>query len=98
MSHDTIHVHHEPVPYSTFVLVWIALLILTSITVGASILFPGIIGISVAGVVTPIKAFLVMYWFMHLKWESNGLKVMVACAFLLLVVLMAGLYGDLLFR
>ncbi|MCA9783847.1 MAG: cytochrome C oxidase subunit IV family protein [Candidatus Delongbacteria bacterium] len=98
MSHDTSHEHHEPAPYSTFVLVWIALLALTTITVAGSLLFPGTVGITIAGIVTPVKAFLVMYWFMHLKWESRGLRIMVACAFLLLVILLAGLFGDLLFR
>ena len=39
-----------------------------------------------------------MYWFMHLKYESTVLKVMVASAMAVLLILLAGLMGDLLFR
>ncbi len=98
MSHDNSHAHHEPIPYHVFVIVWIALLVLTGITVGASIFFPGVIGITVAGIVTPLKAFLVMYWFMHLKYEGPAMKIMVASAMIILLILLAGLLGDILFR
>lgn len=63
-------------PDGLFVMVWVGLLVLTAITVGGSVFFPGKIGILVAMVVTPIKATLILMYFMHLKYEKKGFVAM----------------------
>ena len=63
-------------PDGLFILVWVALLVLTAITVGGSVFFPGKVGIFVAMIVTPIKAALILMYFMHLKYEKKGFVVM----------------------
>ena len=67
------------VEYRTFVAVWAALLALTGVLVGVSQL-----GTEVAVwamlLITPLKAGLVLYYFMHLKYEGPLLKAMVFVA------------------
>ena len=89
---------HQLIPTGTFVLVWVALLILTGITAGASILFPGRVGVGVAMVVTPIKASLILLYFMHLKYESAVFKAMFLVAVCILAVIMGLTFFDYLYR
>ena len=85
---------HAPVPTGTFVMVWAALLALTAVTVAASVWFPGRVGIGVAMVVTPIKAALILLWFMHLKYESLVFKLMFLAAILILAIVMGLTFFD----
>lgn len=85
---------HGPVPNGVFILVWVALMVLTAITVGASVWFPGRIGIGVAMVVTPIKATLILLWFMHLKYEKPVFKFMFLSAMLILAIVMGLTFFD----
>jgi cytochrome c oxidase subunit 4 len=89
---------HEPQPYFTFVAVWIALMILTCITVGASILYPGTIGTAIAMTVTPIKAGLVLFYFMHLKWEPPVFRIMFLVTVAILATFMGLSFFDYLYR
>ena len=76
------------------VTVWVALLLLTAITVAASVFFPGRIGIGVAVLVTPIKAALILMWFMHLKYEKPVFKFMFLVAMLVLAIVMGLTFFD----
>jgi cytochrome c oxidase subunit 4 len=49
-------------------------------------------------IVTPTKASLVFYYFMHLKYESAALKYMVAIAIAVLVIFVGLTFTDYLFR
>lgn len=88
------HAAHAPVPNATFVLVWVGLVLLTAVTVTASVLFPGKVGIGVAMVVTPVKAALILLWFMHLKYEKPVFKVMFLSAMLILAIVMGLTFFD----
>ena len=85
---------HHVVPDGVMILVWIALLILTAITVGASVWFPGRGGVAVAMIVTPIKAALILMFFMHLKYEKPVFKWMFLVAAGLLAVIMGITFFD----
>ncbi len=85
---------HPPVSNGTFVLVWLALLVLTAVTVAASVWFPGRVGIGVAMVVTPVKAALILLWFMHLKYEALVFKLMFLAAILILAIVMGLTFFD----
>jgi cytochrome c oxidase subunit 4 len=76
------------------VLVWVALLILTAITVAASVLWPGRVGVGVALVVTPLKAALILMFFMHLKYETTVFKVMFLVAAAILAIIMGITFFD----
>jgi cytochrome c oxidase subunit 4 len=94
--HDThaTHAAHAPVPTNVFILVWVGLLVLTGITVAASVWFPGKVGIGVAMVVTPIKAAMILLWFMHLKYEKPVFRFMFLSAMLILAIVMGLTFFD----
>lgn len=63
--------HHEIGP-KTLIVVWLALTILTLVTVySASIDFGRVINIIIAMVIASAKASIVAYYFMHLKFEDK---------------------------
>ena len=91
---------HDPadVNYGLYVMVWIALLALTQFTVTAAQLHLGQLGIAIAVLVTPAKALLVLYYFMHLKYEKLIFKVMFCFAVFILIVAIAGTFFDVAYR
>ena len=93
-THASVHEEYHPVPDGVMVLVWVALLILTAITVGASVLWPGRVGIGVALIVTPLKAALILMFFMHLKYEPTVFKVMFLVAASILAIVMGITFFD----
>ena len=84
--------HHDDelhiVPDLTQFRVFVALIILTAITVAASVMYPGKIGIAVALVVTPAKATLILMYFMHLKFERPVFVAMFLVAVAVLALVM----------
>ena len=91
-------VHGHIIPYQTLVRVWIALLVLTAILVAASKLFNGVLSVWAMLILTPIKAGLVFFYFMHLKYESTFLKFLVFLTLGLLTMLIGLLFFDILYR
>ena len=61
----------------TFLAIWIALLIFTGITVGVSFINLGVFSAVVALVIATIKAFLVVLFFMEVRFSSKMTKVVV---------------------
>lgn len=78
--------------------VWVALILLTAATVFASVKYPGGIGIGVALVVTPVKATLILMYFMHLKYERPIFTAMFLVAITILALVMGLTIVDYLFR
>ncbi|MBE7438989.1 MAG: cytochrome C oxidase subunit IV family protein [Spirochaetales bacterium] len=60
-------------PLKTYLTVWVALLILTGITYGASYVNWGgtLMNVIVAVIIATVKAALVLLYFMHMKHESR---------------------------
>src|SRR5205085_820772 len=94
--------HEEPhdhvVPISTYVLVFLALLVGTGATVGASYVDLGIWNTPVAMLIAATKASLVVFFFMHLKYSSKLFWVWVGAAIFFLAHLMLGTGADFLAR
>ena len=94
--------HHDDdlhsVPDRTQFNVFVALIILTAITVTGSVKYPGAIGIAVAMVVTPLKASLILMYFMHLKYERPVFVIMFLVAISILAVVMGLTIVDYQFR
>ncbi|MDD5656209.1 MAG: cytochrome C oxidase subunit IV family protein [Elusimicrobia bacterium] len=93
MGNEQAHV----IPYRTLALVWMALLLLTLALWGLSRLSQRL---AVLGLLTisPFKAGLVLYVFMHLRYERVLLRTMVFAALAILVIFLALLFSDIPFR
>jgi cytochrome c oxidase subunit 4 len=82
----------------TFVLVWAALLMLTAITVTVAKLNLGAFSIFTAVVIASIKAGLVLWFFMHLKYEKRLLKLLLLVPIVTLAVIIGLTFIDVLYR
>ena len=70
----TTHTHteeHHITSNKTYIIVWLALMVMTAITVYVSYINFGILNIVIALVVASIKASIVALYFMHLKFEDS---------------------------
>lgn len=65
------HDEHEEhlVPYKTFILVWMALIVLTLVTVGVSYLDLKHLSFAIALLIAVVKSTLVLMYFMHMRWD-----------------------------
>ena len=89
--------HAEHPGYGTFIKVWVALLILTGALVGVSHLGQTY---AVWGLLTltPLKAGLVFYFFMHLKYEGPLFKIVILVTLGTLLIFFALLFSDVAFH
>jgi len=90
--------HGHIVPYATFVRVWLVLLFLTGLLVVAGTLFHESLSVAALLTLTPLKAGLVFFYFMHLKYEKTSLKALVFMTLGLLTLVIALLFFDILYR
>jgi cytochrome c oxidase subunit 4 len=101
-SHGHSGEHHgdagHVVPVSTFLKVLIALLILTVITVLAAQVDLGKWNIVGALVIASMKASLVILIFMHGKYENKILWTYILIPFILLAIMIGGIFTDNPFR
>jgi cytochrome c oxidase subunit IV len=95
-NNSTSNVQFHP-GYATFIRVWVALLLLTALLVTLSRLGQTA---AVWGLLTltPLKAGLVFYFFMHLRYEGPLLKAIVLVTLGTLLVFLALLFSDVAFR
>jgi cytochrome c oxidase subunit 4 len=96
MDHSEVHVHI--VPYRTFVRVWLLLLLLTAILVLTSKLWHEALSVWAMLILTPIKAGLVFFYFMHLKYERPYLRGLVFLTLGFLTLFIGLLFFDILNR
>ena len=97
MTMDTTHEHIEPVSHKTITTVWVVLLALTAALVAVSRVSP-FWAVAAMLTLTPLKAALVFYYFMHLKYEGPLIKGMVAIALTVLVIFIGMMFLDVAFR
>jgi len=84
--------------YSTLVLVWLALLVLTAITVAVSRLDLGALNIWAAIAIACIKTSLVVAFFMHMKYENTLFRVFLLVALVTLMTFIGLTFFDVLYR
>jgi cytochrome c oxidase subunit 4 len=89
---------HHPLADNLLLKVFTALIVLTGITVAASVYYPGKIGVGVAMVVTPLKATLILMFFMHLRYERRVFVIMFLVAIAVLAIVMGLTFFDYLYR
>ena len=83
---------HHIVSFNTQIIVWIALLFLTWLTVTVAYIDFKNLAVFVALTIAVVKSTLVLTYFMHLKFDSKILTV-----FLILVVVIFGVFIGLTF-
>ncbi len=93
-SHELGHV----VPFKIYVGVFLALGVLTVLTVWVSHIDLGAMNIVVAMLVASVKAMLVALFFMHLKYEKPTTWLYAFFPIFLLAILLAGVFIDNPFR
>ena len=86
------------IPYRTLAVVWLLLILFTAILVSASLFFHETLSVAAMLILTPIKAGLVFFYFMHLKYEKTYLKALVFLTLGLLVLVIGILFSDVLYR
>jgi len=94
-EHAADHIEHPG--YGTFIKVWAVLLVLTACLVGLSQVSHSY---AVLGLLTltPLKAGLVFYFFMHLRYEGPLFKVVLLVTLGTLLIFFALLFSDVAFR
>ncbi|MGE5400638.1 MAG: cytochrome C oxidase subunit IV family protein [Ignavibacteriales bacterium] len=90
--------HPHIVNYSTYILVWLALLAFTAITVSVAGINFGGITLAIAVLIAIVKSTLVLNIFMHIKFDDVVFKVFIAIAVLTLTAVFIFTFSDILFR
>ncbi len=88
----------EALSYGTYITIWFALVVLTGATVTAAGLHFGKLTVLAAIMIAGIKSSLVLFYFMHLKYEDRVFKIMLTVAVMTMVVILLLTYADTLFR
>ncbi len=90
--------HAHIVPYKTFMIIWIILLILTGITIAVAQYDLGALNIWVALGTATLKSGLVVAIFMHMKYESLLFKLSLLSALAILAIFIGLNFFDVLYR
>ena len=89
---------HTPVPDRTFISVWIALLILTGLTIKAAQLRMGAWSMVANIAIASTKASLVLWFFMHLKYERLMFKVLLLVPVITISIIIGMTFFDIWYR
>jgi cytochrome c oxidase subunit 4 len=89
---------HAAVPYRTFIIVWALLLVLTATTVAVSRIHLGALNIWVALGIASLKSGLVIFFFMHLKYEKLLFKIFLLGALVTLAIFIGLTFFDVHYR
>lgn len=81
-------------PVSLYITIFLALMVLTALTVGAAFVDLGQFNFLVAMIIAAFKASLVIWYFMHVKYASKLTKLTVATGMFFLAILLGLLLLD----
>lgn len=84
--------------YGTHLAVLAMLLVLTAITVGITRFELGPYNTTAAMLIAGLKAFIVLAWFMHLKFESSFYRIMVALVIAIFLLILFITFFDYSYR
>jgi cytochrome c oxidase subunit IV len=89
-SHGAGHIS----PVSLYITIFGALMVLTGVTVGAAYVDLGVFNFAVAMLIAGFKASLVIWYFMHVKYQSRLTKLTVATGLFFLAILLSLMLVD----
>lgn len=98
MQNNETHQAHHIVGYGIYVIVWLALLAFTAITVSVAGINFGGVTLLIAIIIAVIKSSLVLNIFMHVRFDDVVFKVFIAIAVVVLFVLFSLTFFDYIFR
>ena len=81
-------------PISLYISIFLALMVLTAVTVGAAFINLGSFNFPIAMVIAVFKASLVVWFFMHVKWQSHLTKLTLATGMFFLAILLGMMLID----
>ena len=84
--------------YGIYILVWLALLTLTAVTVVVAGIDIGRFTVATALIIAVFKSYLVLTVFMHLKSESKVFRIFVFVALLFLLISFILMFADYSFK
>lgn len=85
-------------PVRACIWVWAGLMALTAVTVGIAGVDLGFPHVLAAMIVATAKAGLVVFWFMHIKYEGAAIRWMLFSAFLILAIFISFTFFDVAYR
>jgi cytochrome c oxidase subunit IV len=91
---DEEHEHEHIVPRSLYVGIFAALMVLTTVTVWVAYIDLGMLNVGVALLVAVVKATLVVLFFMHVKYSSRLVQLVVIASIVWLVILFGITLSD----
>ncbi len=94
MSNEKQHI----VPFKLYLIVLLALLVLTFSSIGITSIELGAYTVAGALLFAIIKSYLVLTYFMHLKYDKPYIRIMVAFVFTIFVVVLVITFLDYLYR
>jgi cytochrome c oxidase subunit 4 len=89
---------HHIIHTKTYIAVWLGLLALTALTIKAAQLHLGARGMLANLLIASSKASLVLWFFMHLKYEQRLLKVMILIPIVTLTIIIGLTFFDIWYR
>ena len=89
---------HHIVPYKTYVIILLSLIALTFISIGITEIELGAYTVAGALLFACVKSYLVLTYFMHLKYDKPYIKAMVLFVFAIFVVVIVITFLDYLYR
>jgi len=92
-AHDS-HAGGHVSPVSLYITIFLALMVLTGVTVAAAFVNLGQFNFLVAMIIACFKASLVIWYFMHVKYQSRLTKLTVATGLFFLAVLLGLMLVD----
>lgn len=90
--------NHHIVSYRSHILVWVALLFFTVLTVAAVLVDLKNFVVFTALIIASIKATIVAVYFMHLKFDSKVLSIMFGITIMVFITFMLLTFVDYSFR
>lgn len=93
MEKHSEHAQHSH-GYGVYILVWLALMALTGITVAVAGIDFGGITVATALLIASVKTYLVLIIFMHLRSEDITFKIFVVVALFFLLISFVLLFSD----
>jgi cytochrome c oxidase subunit 4 len=81
-------------PISLYVTIFLALMVMTGVTVGAAFVNLGWFNFPLAMIIACFKASLVIWYFMHVKYQSRLTKLTVATGLFFLTILLGMMLID----
>ena len=90
--------HHHIVPIKVYLAIFMALMVLTAVTVWVAFVDLGALNTFVALGIAGFKAMLVILFFMHVKYSSGMTKLIVGASFFWFLIMIVFTFSDYLTR